>query len=164
MAGYEIVFHAEQCVGCQACVTACMAQNDIDPKQGEKMLCRIREQEILKDESQKWEAKLQGNAGEQLLLVWSRETCRHCQEPACANVCPGGGFRKEEETGFVLYDKNRCVSCGQCILACEVGAISFDRNRKVQKCDGCYERVRSGRKPACVEVCAWNALELAEKI
>lgn len=31
-----------------------------------------------------------------------------------------------------MIDKNKCISCGACISACPVGAISFDENGKAQ--------------------------------
>ena len=148
MAGYEIRFYPERCVGCQACVVACMDEKDIDPTLGEQPICRIFEQEA--------------EAEEKILLAWNRKSCRHCDYPSCIDICPGGGFWKDEATGMVLYDKTRCVSCGQCIDACEEHAISFDRNRVIQKCDGCRDRILNGQQPSCVSVCPWGALELTK--
>lgn len=148
MAGYEIAFYPERCVGCHACVAACMNEKDTDPGMGEQPVCRIREQEY--------------DDGMSILLTWERQSCQHCGHPTCIDICPGRGFWKDEATGFVLYDKTRCVSCGQCINTCEEHAISFDRNHVIQKCDGCWERVIHGKQPACVSVCPWGALELAK--
>ena len=43
-----------------------------------------------------------------------------------------------------------------------MGAISLNRHGKIQKCDGCIERQRVGKIPACVLVCPTGALYLGE--
>ncbi len=149
MSGFRIEFHSERCTGCQACVAACMGEKDIDSTLGERPLCRIREKE--------------SERNEKILLTWERTACRHCQKPACASVCPGGGLWKDQKTGYVLYDKSLCVACGQCMKACEAGAVSFDRKHVIQKCDGCRDRVLAGLQPVCVQVCAWGAMELVRE-
>ena len=46
--------------------------------------------------------------------------------------------------------------------ACRMGAIFLDPSGKIQKCDGCIERQRAGKIPACVRVCPTGALYLEE--
>ncbi len=46
-----------------------------------------------------------------------------------------------------------------CVTACPFGHPVLDEERRiVVKCDGCVERVRRGRLPACVEACPTGAL------
>lgn len=73
-------------------------------------------------------------------------TCFWCQNPESQVM-------KSE----VLFDRSRCTSCGQCVIACPCGAnsltnhdIKIDRN----KCTGCGK---------CVEVCPNEARRLAGK-
>ena len=36
----------------------------------------------------------------------------------------------------------------------------YDKDGKMEKCDGCIERIREGREPACVRVCFPGAITL----
>lgn len=72
-----------------------------------------------------------------------------------------GCLYKDAESGMVLYDTAACDGCGRCLNACRMGAISLNRHGKIQKCDGCIERQRAGKTPACVRCarpgrCIWK--------
>ena len=43
---------------------------------------------------------------------------------------------------------------------CPKDVIHFDKDGKMEKCDGCIERIREGREPACVRVCFPGAITL----
>lgn len=143
-----------RCTGCQACVIACMDQNDLDPGQGETAFCRVEETECSMGRT------AADGEGKAWLLSWDFISCRHCDEPACVTACVNDGLWREEETGLVLYDAARCAGCGKCLKVCETDAISFDRNRRIKKCDGCRERLRAGLLPACVRACPSGAVFL----
>ena len=137
----SILWKPELCVGCQACVVACMEKNGRRPEQGEESLCQVARHEV---------------GGR---IFWSFDTCRHCQNPACADTCPGGCFQRDEETGLVTCDTENCVGCGACKDACPFGAIRLDGGT-ARKCNGCIDRIRAGEKPACVAACARTALQM----
>ena len=48
-----------------------------------------------------------------------RRLCQHCDDPACASVCPVGALKKTA-LGPVTYDKSRCMGCRYCMAACPV--------------------------------------------
>ncbi|MDR2400399.1 MAG: 4Fe-4S dicluster domain-containing protein [Deferribacteraceae bacterium] len=93
--------------------------------------------------------------------------CNHCEDPACVKVCPTGSIYKESTIGAVLVNNINCISCGRCKDACPWSAPQFysenyrdfalsDPARpKMTKCTLCLERVKDGRRPACVAAC-WN--------
>ncbi|EJW99437.1 4Fe-4S ferredoxin iron-sulfur binding domain protein [gut metagenome] len=51
-----------------------------------------------------------------------------------------------------------CIHCGKCATVCPFHVIRFDAEGKMEKCDGCIERIQEGREPACVRVCYPGAL------
>jgi Fe-S-cluster-containing dehydrogenase component len=60
--------------------------------------------------------------------------------------------------------KPRCIACSNCVLACPFGvpkmATEFDL---MMKCDMCYDRTSTGRKPMCATVCPSGALMYAPR-
>ncbi len=87
--------------------------------------------------------------------------CRHCFEPICVEVCLTGAMYKDENTGIVLYNKERCVGCWMCIMVCPLGVIKPNLIEKKidSKCDLCIEK----QFPACVANCPNEALILCEE-
>ncbi|MCK8824771.1 4Fe-4S dicluster domain-containing protein [Fuchsiella alkaliacetigena] len=87
--------------------------------------------------------------------------CRHCDEADCTRACITGAMQKDEETGVVNYDEERCVGCWTCIMACSFGVIRREQAGKkvIAKCDLCIEE----EAPACVTNCPNDALVLAER-
>ncbi len=88
-----------------------------------------------------------------------RRLCQHCNEPACASVCPVGAIRKTAE-GPVIYDGNKCIGCRYCMIACPNQVPKYQWSKlapRVAKCDMCYERVRNGQQTNCAEACPVQA-------
>jgi carbon-monoxide dehydrogenase iron sulfur subunit len=85
--------------------------------------------------------------------------CRHCDEPYCTYACITGALHKDEVSGIVTYDAEKCAGCWTCIIACPYGAIKQDKNHGIiAKCDLCME----SDMPACVSACPNEALIFAE--
>jgi Fe-S-cluster-containing dehydrogenase component len=83
----------------------------------------------------------------------------HCEESACVVGCPTGAASKDEKTGAVRINKELCIGCHSCALACPFGVPRYDLDEKMQKCQLCAERVEAGLEPACVRVCPVGALK-----
>lgn len=86
--------------------------------------------------------------------------CRHCDRALCTEACMTGAMSKDEETGAVTHDEERCVGCFMCVMACPSGAIAIDheKGKAVAKCDLCAEL----GEPACVANCPNAALVYEE--
>lgn len=95
----------------------------------------------------------------ELQFIFTSQSCFHCVTTPCAAVCPTGSILRDTETGIVIHDNAPCIGCGKCARACSFGAIFFNADHLIQKCDGCIKRVRAGLKPVCVEACPQQALE-----
>lgn len=138
-----LYFDVEKCSACGACAMACMDQNDIDIPKGEQPFRNT--------------FTLEGEKGE---LKFYSVSCMHCADAPCVMGCPCGCLRKDEETGFTLYDNTNCIGCHSCAMACPYGVPTFRANGKMEKCDACIERQKAGLKPACVKICPTGALRL----
>jgi Fe-S-cluster-containing dehydrogenase component len=80
--------------------------------------------------------------------------CQHCEEPQCAKACPVDVITRHPETGAMVRDRDRCLGCKACLLACPFGAPTLDlRDRKPISCDLC------DGDPTCVQFCPTEALE-----
>ena len=86
--------------------------------------------------------------------------CRHCDEPSCVAACISGALYKDLESGRTVYQKEKCVGCWSCMMACPYGAISrHPVEAKIVKCDRCPDR----EVPACVTACPNLALKYEER-
>jgi len=71
--------------------------------------------------------------------------------------CPSGALSKDMSTGIVKWDKDKCVNCQLCTLACPYGGITYNAlTDQVMKCDFC------DGDPACVKACPKGALALKQ--
>ena len=125
------------CLNCQACVEACRKFN----KTPESRPARRHITKYEKD-------------GEALFVSTS---CMHCEEPACASVCPAGAIKKAEDA-VVYVDKDRCIGCKYCYQACPFGVPTYS-SAAMDKCDCCtLGGTRPGNAPRCAEACKFGAL------
>ncbi|NLV16574.1 MAG: 4Fe-4S dicluster domain-containing protein [Syntrophomonadaceae bacterium] len=84
--------------------------------------------------------------------------CRHCTDAACIHACMSGALHRNEESGVVLCDQNKCVGCWMCVMTCPFGAISESLTHKAAKCDLCYDI----GDPRCAAACPTGALSYEE--
>jgi Fe-S-cluster-containing dehydrogenase component len=84
-------------------------------------------------------------------------TCLQCETAPCLAACPAGGLTRDPATRAVVVDRNACLGCGMCLLACPFGHIHLERaGRVASKCDLC------GGDPRCVRVCMAQALHFGD--
>jgi Fe-S-cluster-containing dehydrogenase component len=85
--------------------------------------------------------------------------CMHCEDPACANVCPADAIKQTPDGVVQSALADRCIGCGNCVLACPFGVPKYVAAiDQMMKCDLCYDRTSVGLKPMCATVCPSGAL------
>ena len=136
-----ILFDATLCVGCGSCYQACKEVNNLPQTN----------KDFLKDHLSENTFTVVEQYGE----MYTRKLCMHCNEPACASVCLVGAIKKSS-TGAVVYDAEKCIGCRYCMQACPHKIPRYEwgtTQPRVRKCILCYDRVKAGQLPGCVEVC-----------
>ena len=143
-----ILTDVTKCIGCLKCVEACKLNNNLKSD-----VPRIwQKNDGLSAEN--WTSIIQKEGNHYI-----RKQCRHCIEPACAMACPVGALHKTKE-GAVVYDKEKCLGCRYCMMACPYGIPRYDWDSSipyVQKCILCYNDLLKGEQPACTTACPVNA-------
>ena len=54
----------------------------------------------------------------------------HCQKPSCVSVCPVSAMTKDPVTGIVDYNKNTCIGCRYCQVACAFNIPKFQWDKR----------------------------------
>jgi Fe-S-cluster-containing dehydrogenase component len=83
----------------------------------------------------------------------------HCEDPACAKVCPADAIQKDEFGIVHSANTARCISCSNCVYACPFGVPKKAEPMQLMiKCYMCYDRTSVGKKPMCATACPSGAL------
>jgi Fe-S-cluster-containing dehydrogenase component len=164
-----MLYDATRCVGCKACMAACKRVN----RDG----ADLSYEQAPFDPDGLWDAPsdLSGNTRTIIKLYkvsdtrWSyvKYSCMHCQEPACVSVCPVSAMTKDTVTGIVQYNKDKCIGCRYCMVACAFTIPRFQWERKspqIVKCDLCSSTNLRGKGiTACAEVCPVGAITFGKR-
>jgi len=162
---YGMGIDVDKCIGCNRCVEACKAENDVP---GEPFFFRTwieRYQIHANGETTVECISTRAAPPEQVepedptvvRTFFVPKLCNQCAHPPCVQVCPVGATFQTQD-GVVLVDAERCIGCRYCIQACPYGARYLNpKTRTADKCTFCYHRITEGLLPACVEVCPTEA-------
>lgn len=122
----------ERCIGCGSCELACSLQHEGEFKPAMARVAVLR---------------FEGGASVPL-------TCLQCEDPACVAVCKTGALSRDQDTGVVTVNKEKCIGCRMCVMACPFGNISYSAVQKqAVKCNLCEG------DPQCVQFCPSRAIE-----
>jgi Fe-S-cluster-containing dehydrogenase component len=133
----EFFIDQSRCIGCESCVQAC---TECDSHKGHSMI--------------HLEYVDRSHSTQTVPVV-----CMHCDSPTCAEVCPADAIKRTEDGVVQTARKPRCIACNNCVLACPFGVpkmkVEFEL---MMKCDMCYDRTSTDRRPMCATVCPSGAL------
>lgn len=83
--------------------------------------------------------------------------CQQCVDAPCISVCPRKALSRDEDLNRVAIDRDLCIGCRACMVACPFGAMGYDQvEKKIIKCDLC------DGDPLCVRFCETEAIEYVD--
>ena len=148
-----MLYDSTRCLGCRACERVCAKTHDLPEPTDELKAGVIRKT----SENQR---SVINNYVTSKGEAFARKSCMHCNEPACTAACLTQAMYKTKE-GPVIWRADKCMGCRYCMVSCPFDVPKFEfhsANPKIQKCDLCYDRIKSGKIPACAEACPGDAL------
>jgi anaerobic carbon-monoxide dehydrogenase iron sulfur subunit len=127
-----------KCIGCLTCTAACMIAHEDNESRSR----------IVLDKNGKYNPIF----------------CKECKSPECSFVCPTGAMHKEKDSELIYYDKEKCISCYMCIMACPYGVLKAGEthHKQIMKCDMCKDTPE--HSPRCVAKCPMGAITLEDEI
>jgi formate dehydrogenase iron-sulfur subunit len=90
------------------------------------------------------------------------DSCKHCSDAACLNVCPVEAIERTD-LGNVIVRQDKCVGTKLCNKACPYGVIKFsEKTRTSHKCTLCNDRIHNGLGTACSKACPTGSIAFGE--
>jgi Fe-S-cluster-containing dehydrogenase component len=158
--GKGILYDATVCIGCKACMAACKEYNHLPPD-----YCTpgsLWDNPVDLSSKTYNIVKLYKNGDGAIKdreingYSFIRRFCMHCVDPACTSACPVSALTKDPHTGAVRYNKDACIGCRYCQVACPYNVPKFQWELafpQIKKCQLCSHRIDAGSYPACCEFC-----------
>ena len=122
----SIMIDLNRCIGCKTCIVACRNGKDM-----------VDHKVALPNQIPSYlrvETKENGVYPELSLHTWV-VPCQHCQKPGCLSSCQHGAITKDQQSGVVRIDPEKCTGCefkaeagsankslpSPCVLSCPAG-------------------------------------------
>ncbi|RME82258.1 MAG: 4Fe-4S dicluster domain-containing protein [Caldilineae bacterium] len=183
---WTMIIDLDRCTGCQACVVACHAENNV-PVAGEDEVRLGRAMHWLRIERY-WEGEYPNLKARFVPMM-----CQQCENAPCEPVCPVFATYHSEVENVNIQVYNRCIGTRYCANNCPYIArifnwfdpefpeplneqlnpdISVRRRGIMEKCTFCIQRIRRAEEtaeaeqrevrdgevtPACAQSCPTDA-------
>ena len=172
MTKYGMVIDQERCIGCHACSTACLEENNVGLDHVWNRVLTEGGDNIDTPAGTYPEDGSDGTGS--MSMQYQPTACQHCENAPCVKVCPVNATYKRDD-GIVEIDYDKCIGCRYCMAACPYNArvFNFDSPEHVpsegtgnvperpqgvvEKCTFCTHRVEEDLDPACVVACPADA-------
>ena len=114
---YGMVIDLHNCVGCGACALACKYENNTQARNN--------------GQSHNWADFIMKTEGvfPDTTYVQTPVLCNHCTDAPCVEECPvepKAMFKADD--GTVLFNEERCIGCGACLVACPYSEEKLDES------------------------------------
>jgi formate dehydrogenase iron-sulfur subunit len=120
--------------------------------------------------------KAEVDVGGNKKTVFVPRRCMHCDNPACATLCPFAANHKFE-SGAVVIDPDTCFGGAKCKTVCPweipqrqsgIGVYlkvlpTLMGNGIMVKCDLCNDLLQEGKTPSCIEACPQKAMTIGPR-
>jgi Fe-S-cluster-containing dehydrogenase component len=159
-----ILYDATLCVGCQACMVSCKKANNMpmefsgSQRQWDNPVDLSSKTLNIIKEYENGTAKVKDREIDGYAFI--KRQCMHCVDPACVSACPATAMTKDPKTGIVSYNKDACIGCRYCAVACPFDIPKFEWDNpfpKIVKCQLCNHLVAKGQIAACASGCPTGA-------
>ncbi len=150
MPKYGMVIDLNKCTSCQACVTACKIENNVQI---------VPEQDAQHGRAMFWMKMLTMEFDGDYPNIRPKtlpRNCMQCDEPSCIKVCPVRATYKNE-VGIVAQIYPQCIGCRYCMANCPytVKVFNWDRHEQPKEVEKCYDPDVSVRPKGVVEKCTF---------
>ena len=137
----RIHFNLHKCLGCKSCEITCGVEHSLS----KELYSAVNEIPLPQKR-----VTVFSTVGHSIPV-----RCLHCEDAFCLFACKSGAISRDDSTGRITIDSEKCIGCWMCRMVCPIGAIYIDGIGKTAvKCDLCAKK----EIPACVLSCPTNAL------
>jgi DMSO reductase iron-sulfur subunit len=140
------LFDINKCTGCHACQIACALENELGFDRSWRQVVTYNEARY-----------------PELPYFHLSLACNHCGDPPCMMYCPALAYYKDNDSGVVVLETQKCIGCNYCAWVCPYDAPDYNQAVGImEKCTLCQHRLQEGLDPACTALCPTDALQYGD--